>query len=265
MKYAGLHAEKRKILATLLSAGKSIITIDMAIDALSLDRKEARNMLSSFHRSGWLKLIVNGVYTPVSLESTDSTLSSENPLVLASYLFNPCYISGWSAASHWGLTDQLFNTYWIFTKQRVPKRTVTKGSHTYLLVHTSQEVFVGTTYEWFGSEKILIADPHQTVIDFLNNSDIFGTYGMVDIMKEYFHSSHADLSKLAHYAGLTKNKSIFKRLGFLLEYFKIDAPDIIEACALQISKGQSQLSSKTLGDMYLKKWHLYVPSNMAVQ
>ena len=221
MKYAGLHAEKRKILATLLSAGKSIITIDMAIDALSLDRKEARNILSSFHRSGWLKLITNGVYTPISLESTDSTLSSENPLVLASYLFKPCYMSGWSSASYWGLTDQLFNTHWVFTQKRVPKRIIKKGSHSYLLVHTSQVDFIGTTYEWFGAEKILIADPHQTVIDFLNNPDIFGTYGMVDVMQEYIHSSHADLSKLVHYAGLMKNRSIFKRLGFLLEYFKI--------------------------------------------
>jgi predicted transcriptional regulator of viral defense system len=174
-------------------------------------------------------------------------------------------MSGWSSASYWGLTDQLFNTHWVFTQKRVPKSIIKKGSHSYLLVHTSQVDFIGTTYEWFGAEKILIADPHQTVIDFLNNPDIFGTYGMVDIMQEYLHSSHADLSKLVHYAGLMKNRSIFKRLGFLLEYFKIDAPDIIEACARQISKGQSQLSAKTLGDVYLKKWHLYVPSNMVIQ
>ena len=35
--------------------------------------------------------------------------------VLARAVFEPCYIGGWSAAEHWGFTEQIFNSTMVFT------------------------------------------------------------------------------------------------------------------------------------------------------
>ena len=113
MKYQGLNAERRKNLAYLLRSGKGAITIDAAAQTLGWEREKARAFLSSLNRSGWLKLIKAGVYIPVPLESDEPDLTGENEFVLANYLYESCYIGGWSAASFWGLTDQIFRKIWV--------------------------------------------------------------------------------------------------------------------------------------------------------
>jgi hypothetical protein len=37
---------------------------------------------------------------------------------------SPCYIGGWSACAHWGLTEQVFRTLLVVTARRVRHRDV---------------------------------------------------------------------------------------------------------------------------------------------
>jgi predicted transcriptional regulator of viral defense system len=262
MEYQGLHAERRKNLAKLLSPGKGAITIDAAAQILGWEREKARVFLASLHRSGWLKLIKPGVFVPVPLESDEPDLTEENELVLATYLYGNCYIGGWSAASFWGLTDQIFVKTWVMTSQFVRKKQETKGGHVYLLRHIPETYFFGLHPEWIKQDKVGISDPHKTIIDFANFITAFDVQGLIDIFKEYLRSEHKDLKILMEYAALAQNRTIYKRLGFLLELHAPDESVYIQECLQNISKGPSQLSPNTSCDLYLKKWHLKVPQHL---
>lgn len=262
MKYRGINAERRKSLARILAAGKGAITIDSATKILGWEREKARAFLSSLNRSGWLKLIKPGVFVPVPLESGEPDLTEENEFVLANYLYGNCYIGGWSAASFWGLTDQIFLKTWVMTSGFVRKKEETKAGHTYLLRHVPQPYFFGLQTEWINQDKVLMSDPHKTIIDFANFITDFGLQGLVDVFTEYLRSKHKNLDILLDYATQTTNRTVFKRIGFLLELYEPNALEHIDICLQNISKGPSQLSPNIVGEVYLKKWHLKVPRSM---
>lgn len=193
MELHGLKAKRRKILAKLLSDGKSIITIDLASQKLKESTLKSRNLLSSLHRSGWLKMIQPGTYVPVPIESSSSDLAEEDNFILASSIFKNCYISGWSAATLWDLIDQIFQKTWVMTDKYVRKKSVIKSNPSYILRHIPQRYFFGLDVKWINQEKFLISDPHKTVIDFANFITDFDFQGFLDIFKEYLKFQYKNL------------------------------------------------------------------------
>jgi predicted transcriptional regulator of viral defense system len=262
MKFQGLKAERRKNLAKLLSAEKGAITIDSASKILGWDREKTQIFLSSLSRSGWLKSIKPGVFVPVPLESDETVLTEENAFVLAHYLYGSCYIGGWSAASFWGLTDQIFMKTWVMASTSVRKKEETKSGHTFLLRHIPESYFFGLHNEWIKQDKVLISDPHKTIIDFANFVKDFDLYGLLDLFTEYLKSDYKNLDVLLDYAAQSGNRAVFKRIGFLLELLEPAAITHINRCLQNISKGVSELSPGTKSNVYNKKWRLRVPESM---
>lgn len=70
---------------------------------------------SAFH--GWPRRVRRGLYLVLPLEAqSDRAITVEDPWILADELFSPCYIGGWSAAQHWGLTEQIFRSVFVVTE-----------------------------------------------------------------------------------------------------------------------------------------------------
>src|SRR5712691_9135499 len=60
----------------------------------------------------------------------------------ASVTFEPCYMGGWSALEHWGLTEQLFRTVMVFTARRVRNRNPDfQGTSIHLKVVAPDKLF----------------------------------------------------------------------------------------------------------------------------
>lgn len=262
MNYKGIHSNKRKILATILASGKGFITIDFVVKILGWDRKRVRELLSSFNRAGWIKLIKRGLYVSVPLESDDPSLTNENPFVLASYLYKDCYISGWSAASFWGLTDQIFLKTWVITRAQIRKKEEVIGNHAFALKHASMDYLYGLYSEWIGQDKVSISDPHKTIIDFANFIDEYGWQSFVDVFQEYLKSEHKDLKTLLEYANKSKNYTIFKRIGFMLETFSAKDTVFIDQCLKEVREGATLFAPKKRGESFSNKWRMWIPKSM---
>lgn len=58
----------------------------------------------------WLARVRRGAYVPVPIESPSADVALEDPWSVAMTTFAPCYMGGWSAAEHWGLTEQIFRS-----------------------------------------------------------------------------------------------------------------------------------------------------------
>jgi hypothetical protein len=59
-----------------------------------------------------------------------------------------------------------------------------------------------------------------------------------------------------------KNKTIFKRLGFVLSKIKPQEAHWIACCKERLSQGYSQLDSTSKGKRLIKKWRLWIPEGL---
>ena len=186
--------------------------------------------------------------------------SVDAPLALAMSLFSPCYISGWTAAEHWDLTEQIFNSIVVVTtrSQRTPQRTVA-GVRFVLRVVDECKMF-GIARVWSGSRRVDIAEPHRLVIDILAAPELGGGgRHTLDVVRSYFNSKHCDPDKLLTYAEQYGKGVAFKGLGFCAEHFK-KAPDAwLESCRAKVSAGVGLLDpSGPKRGRIVSRWELRI-------
>jgi predicted transcriptional regulator of viral defense system len=256
------YTKNRERLVQLINGTNGLIAISDAEQILGLPREDARKALWSMTKSGWIKSIKSGLYSVVTLETTDPSLSDKNPSLIANALFKECYIGGWSAANFWGFTDQIFLDTWVMTTQIVRQKKRTIGANKFILRQIKSDYFFGLKTEWVQNNKVMISDPSKTVIDFLNFAENFTASSMIDIFKSYINSDYKDFTILQEYAVRSSNKTIFKRLGFLIEKFLPEEKEIISFCQNNISKGYSSLSILSSNKNIIAKWNLRIPANL---
>ena len=96
------------MLTSLFRATKGTISVEQAATTLRLSRTVVAKTLARWAKQGWLSRVQRGLYVPVPLTTSGGDVALEDAWIVAERLFTPCYIGGWSAAEHWGLTEQIF-------------------------------------------------------------------------------------------------------------------------------------------------------------
>src|ERR1035437_3875957 len=104
---SGLSRTTRQRLTQLLGATKGSVTVAQAAKAWGVQGPEASKALARFAVGGWLARVRRGLYVPVALDASTADAVVEDAWLIAMQLFAPCYIGGWSAAEHWGFTEQV--------------------------------------------------------------------------------------------------------------------------------------------------------------
>lgn len=217
---AGLSTQERQILGALVAAEATGVTVEDVLRAFPMPRSSANQIISRLQRKGWLNRVRRGVYAIVPLEAATTAPAIEHAWPLAMELFDPCYVSGWSAAEHWDLTEQIFNSVCIVTAHKQRSALQVLGGITFRTRTIPKSRLFGTRTLWFGSRKAEVADPHRLLIDVLDAPDLGGGgRHTIDIVRAYWKSPHRDPTILLEYAKRYGRGSVFKRLGFTAERF----------------------------------------------
>lgn len=163
----------------------------------------AKVYLSRLKKDGLIFEIERGKYTVF-----------DDPFLFSSYIIMPSYISFWTALKFYGFTEQLPSAIMVAcAKQRKP-----------INFHGLKILFYKTKNMWgykkqrFGNFEILIAEKEKAIIDSLALRNVH-----FDEIAKAIETKDFDSKKLLEYAEKTKNISLKKRLGFLLENFGISA------------------------------------------
>lgn len=249
----------REKVQLLLSQTKGMVKLDDVQNILGISRPAASLTLWRLAKGGWVKKLKGGLYRIVPLEAMNSSTTDESPWIVATELFSPCYIGGWTAANFWGLTDQLFLNTWVMTTQKVFKKSQHVSQHEFYIKQIKESYFYGFKSEWLEESKVFISDPHKTLLDFLNFPEEYSAQSMMDIMQSYLSSEYKDISILKDYSSKVENRTILKRLGFLIEILSPEEKILINYCHENISKGYSRLSVKTKCTKSIRRWNLLVP------
>jgi predicted transcriptional regulator of viral defense system len=236
----GISATGRAELAIVAGRRRFISAEDAATD-LGVDRHVAARKLAHWAEKGWLRRVRRGLYIPVPVEAERPDAWSADPMVVASKVWNPCYFTGWTAAGHWSLTEQVFRTTVLKTAGRVRESAVRLLDHDYLLSHIAEvELGWGIASVWLEEERLQIADPARTVVDILDAPRLAGgvRHG-AEILSSYL-DEHEPL-RLVAYADRLGNRAVFKRLGYLIELLGRDEPEVTAACQERLSAGVALL------------------------
>lgn len=263
---SGLGPKSRQRLGQVLRQSKGTISVAEASDILQMPRAQTARLLARWHEWGWLSRVRRGLYVPVPLESPSAEVTLEDPWLAAERLFTPCYIGGWSAQEHWGLTEQIFRSVLVVTTRRPRARKPTiKGTH-FVLKTIKPEAFFGTQAVWRGRVKVLVSDPTRTVLDVLNTPPMAGGIRPgVDVLRHYLSSEGCDLKRLVSYAKRLKNGAVFKRLGFLLERLVPGEEATIDVCRAHVTQGNAKLDPALPAERLVTRWRLWVPIRWAAE
>ncbi len=257
---AGLSTQEREIIDIFVASEKTTVGADDIVAALPMTRPAANQILSRLRRKGWLQRIKRGVYVPVPLGATSPEPVIEDAWPLAMSLFSPCYISGWTAAEYWDLTEQIFNTVAVVTASPQRRQEQTHGGVAFYTRLVKPALMFGTKRVWRGSQTIEVADPHRLMIDILDVPQLGGGgRHAFDVVRAYWKSKHANPGKLLEYAERYGRGTVFKRLGFIAERFGNVSDSWIEACQQGVTTGISKLDpSGSSRGIITTRWNLRI-------
>lgn len=261
---SGLGKTDRARLAALIRGTRGTISVTDASDILKVGAKDASKMLSRWAEKGWVSRIRRGLYVTVPIESQTSDIPLEDPWIVAERLFSPCYVGGWSAAEHWGLTEQIFRSILIMTTQAPRDRSPMIKGTPYVLRTVSPSAMFGLKIVWRGAVKVSISDPSRTMLDMMHIPKLGGGIrSVMDMFSAYMKSDDKDIELIIRYAEKLGNGAVFKRLGFILERSFSAETAAIEACRARITKGNARLDTDLVSDRLITRWHLWVPQRFA--
>lgn len=256
----GLGSENRGRLMVLHRAFPGPFTAEDAATALEIPPDEAARIAGYLASKGWLSRVRRGLFIVVPLEADIPEEWRADPWLVAARVFAPSYIGGWSACEHWGLTEQLFRSVLVVTATPQRSATMTVQGTEFRVATRQPGALFGTRKVWRGRERVDVSDPTKTIVDVLDDPSIGGGIRTVaDVLEEYLSGDHRDDDLLVGYTDQLGNRTVFKRLGYLLETLDPDASGLIETCLSRRSAGLAKLDPSIRSDGRItKRWGLRV-------
>lgn len=260
----GLSKSSRERLSRILRQTKGTIAATDAAQVLRLDRSEAARLLARWSALGWLSRVRRGLYVPVPLESSTTDIALDDAWTVADRLFAPCYIGGWTAAGHWGFTEQLFRTTLVVTTRRPRTRKVEARGSIFTVRTVEKNAMFGLKPIWRGRAKVNVSDPTRTILDMLDTPALGGGIrSVLDMLKAYLASQYRDPQLLIRYADQLGNKAVFKRLGYLAATRLTNEKEIAQQCRVRLSSGNAKLDPKLSATRLVTAWRIWVPPSFS--
>jgi predicted transcriptional regulator of viral defense system len=256
----GISQRNRAYLEKLHRAAGTVFDVGAAARALDLDRHETSRLLGYLARRGWLSRVRRGLYVAVPLDAHRSGEWIEDAWIVADSVFSPCFIGGLTACQHWDLTEQIFRTVLVVTARKVHSRDVVMQGIPFRVTVRPEAKIFGTEAVWRGQRQVQVSDPSRTIVDIFDNPQLGGGIrNSADVLNAYMVSEHRNDQLLVEYGDRLGNRTVFKRLGYLLEQAKVDAPELIAACLGRRSAGLGLLdpSVKASGRI-VRRWGLRI-------
>jgi predicted transcriptional regulator of viral defense system len=260
----GITHPNRKLIDELHRTCKAPFTVKEAASVLGTDYGRTKWLLAYWTSHGWLSRIRRGLYVTVPLGAKNPSAWSEDPWIMAMRVFEPCYIGGWSACEHWNFTEQIFRGVVVVTSRPARRRHLQVKETPFVLKTVKADRLFGTTALWRRQTQVQVSDPSRTLVDLLNYPDLGGGMRHVaQVLREYVESSHKDVAKLLEYIKRLDNRTIYKRLGYVLEVLEIPQPELLKACRNNLSTGYSLFDSTARrGGSFNRRWGLQVNVNV---
>jgi predicted transcriptional regulator of viral defense system len=183
----------------------------------------------------------------------------ENIFEIATAVVIPSYISFWTALSYYGFTEQQIQTIQLIsTRQTQPLKL---DSHTVQITTFQPREFFG----YKRIDKFVIAEKEKALIDSLFQLEKCG--GLQEYVK-CLKNAWADLNKKTFltYLHTFHNRTLFSRMGFLMEHLKLKHGLMLEKLEQNKSISPVKLNpQKPRKGSYNKRWNTIVNDTVILE
>ncbi|MGD2200639.1 MAG: type IV toxin-antitoxin system AbiEi family antitoxin [Candidatus Bathyarchaeota archaeon] len=157
--------------------------------------------------------------------------------MLVDGLLEDYYLGYCTALNHWHMTEQIPRTAFIAITTR-RRDFVYDGVVPIHFITIKPYKYFGWTTGEIGRHRLRVSDPEKTVIDSFDLPQYAG--GVVEAAKAL--SYDLDWFKIIEYSNRQGNRTVLKRLGYLIELLEIDvSDDVLKQLRSGISRGYSWL------------------------
>jgi predicted transcriptional regulator of viral defense system len=216
-----LGRQTSSLFVELNERGKTTFTLRDVENITGLQGSSARSLILKAEKRGLVTRLRPGLYTLVPFELGRATEYVGDPYVIAKELCadHPYFVSHASAMELHRMVTQPQLTIYVSTSLRKPPQHI--HGHEFRFVAVRPEQFFGLTEIWVTKQQaIKVSDKERTIIDGLRQPEYAG--GIPEVAKALWMSrSEIKLTRLLDYAHRFHNGALTRRLGFLLELYKV--------------------------------------------
>ena len=250
-----LSKNESTLLASLAERGRNIFTLEDVISTLEIPYENAKVIVSRLVKKKWLIRLARGKYIIVPLEAGVKSQYTEHGFVIASHLVEPYYIGYWSALNYHGLSEQVPSVIYVVSSKRRKDRSILDTRFRFITIKKSK--IFGLIEVIISNSKVKISGGEKTIADCLDHPEYCG--GVEEIAKAlFFEHKELDMKKIIKNADNIGNKTIIKRLGYLLDLFKYHEYEHLFKDE-KLSKGYPKLDPKLpKKGTYNARWKLLI-------
>jgi predicted transcriptional regulator of viral defense system len=137
----------------------------------------------------------------------------DDPLVIASRISWPSYISLWAALRYHNLTEQLPHTITVITTQMKSRREISLPNTRFIFEHIRPVWFFGFTKITISDFEVFMAEPEKALIDalLLKRISVSEIYSIL-----LTHLKDLSTGRFIDYILKTQNHALAKRFGWML-------------------------------------------------
>ena len=177
--------------------------IDTFANITDKDKTYAKMHLNRLKNRDIVKQIQRNVYTV-----------QEDPIIIASRIIWPSYISLWTAFRYHNLTEQIPSNVSVITTRSKSRENIQMMNTTIIFEKIRPSWFFGFSKIKIQGFEVFMAEPEKAIIDAVLLKKI-STTEIYSILQS--NIKNISTKKMVDYVLRTKNKALIKRLGWMLE------------------------------------------------
>ena len=258
-----LGPTETRLLNQLAADGHVVFSTAQARAALGNEGQDINKLLYHLTRKRWLLRLEKGKYLILPLEAGMEGLYSAHEFVIAAHLVQPYAIAYASALSFHALSDLLPHTVFVATTRRKTEVTVEELGLRFRFITLTPHKFFGIQTVTIEDQPVRVTTPSKTLVDGLDRPELCG--GIIELAKglKRYAGDGANGTVASLWAQLTAdaqrlgNRTVFKRLGYLVEALELEVGEWIDRWRAEISLGETLLDPRYgHRGSYQPRWNL---------
>lgn len=219
-RYTSLSRKEMEVLSRLEYEDIRIISRNYLVKIVKNIRR-ANKLIYNLRRKGRLRYIGMKKYLVVPIRAPYQQWKENEYLIADALMEGKDYYIGYNNMfNFYGFTPQISQTIFILNLKYSKKKIIDEISYKFIKISPSK--YYGITTIRIGNSEVKISDKERTIIDLVYNYKPLGS------LKNVYNTVRGvlpkvDISKLIKYASKFSNPSTRKRIGYILELYKVNS------------------------------------------
>jgi len=252
-----LGPQAAHLVTTLYEQNRPMFRLKEVQKILHLDEASSRNFVRKLVNREVVTRLKPGLFILVPFELGKECEYMGDPLVVAREIMGGkgYYLSHSTAMESYGMLTQ--PQLVIYVTNLKPRRPINVLGIEFRFIHSQKKFFFGLIDHWVTKqEKVRVSDLERTVIDGLKQPEYCG--GLTEVAKGlWMRHQDINISRLIEYAVKIGVGAVIRRLGFLLEIYKIGTPEDWKLLQSYLTETYVRLEPLLPPEgKFLRKWRL---------